>query len=289
MNTVSEQDIRDFWNGQPCGTNIVPPHDVTDDASFLGYLDEYDAFRYNREGHILTMFDRFDLRGKRVLEIGLGQGADSEHLIRRGALWSGIDLTPASIEIVGRRLRLKGLSFDRLELGSAVRMPFADHSFDYVYSFGVLHHVPDIAAAQSEIHRVLKPDGRALIMMYAKNSINYHLAIRLVRRVGLIGAIVASKVGMTLDPVTARHVALAQKQGVLNYLTFPNFLNRNTDGPDNAFSRVYDAKSLARDLPAFTVRWTEQDFLHAPPLPVAKLPMKFKRFGWHLWALLEPK
>jgi SAM-dependent methyltransferase len=289
MNTVSEQDIRDFWNGQPCGTNIVPPRDVTDDASFLRYLDEYDTFRYEREGHIQTMFDRFDFAGKRVLEIGLGQGADSEQLIRRGAIWSGIDLTPASIEIVGRRLRLKGLAFDRLELGSAVRMPFPDHAFDYVYSFGVLHHIPDITGAQSELHRVLKPDGQALIMLYARHSLNYHLAIRVVRRVGLLGAMVASRVGITLSPVTTRHVELARAHGVASYLTFPNFLNRNTDGPDNAFSRVYDDRSLASDFPAFAIRWTEQDFLHAPPLPAGRLPARFKRFGWHLWALLEPR
>lgn len=289
MDTVSEQDIRDFWNGQPCGTNIVPPHDLTDDASFLRYLDEYDSFRYDREGHILTMFDRFDLTGKRVLEIGLGQGADSERLIRRGAIWSGIDLTPASIEIVGRRLRLKQLEFDRLELGSAVHMPFADNSFDYVYSFGVLHHVPNIAGAQAEIHRVLNPGGQALIMMYAKHSINYQLAIRVVRRAGLIAAMVASKFGMKLGAVTERHVMLAKQQGLVKYLKFPNFLNRNTDGPDNAFSRVYDKRSLAEDFPSFRLRWAEQDFLHAPPLPVAKMPAKFKRLGWHLWALLDPK
>jgi ubiquinone/menaquinone biosynthesis C-methylase UbiE len=287
--SATEQEIREFWNSQPCGTNIVPPSDLRDDVEFLRYLARYDQFRYQREGHILSMLERFDFKDKSVLEIGLGQGADSERLIRKGAHWSGVDLTSASIEIVSRRLRLKGLSYGQLEQGSVLNLPFDDHSFDVVYSFGVLHHVPDIARAQAEIRRVLKPGGRALIMLYAERSLNYQVAIRVVRRAGLVAAFGLSKAGLVRDAVTKRHVELAQSQGLLNYLRFPNFLNRNTDGPDNAFSRVYDEDSLARDFSGFSVRWTEQDFLHAPPLPAPRLPQTFRKFGWHLWALLEPR
>lgn len=289
MNSVTEQDIRDFWNSQPCGTNIVPPTDVHDDDSFLAYLETYDQFRYSREGHILSMLERFDLTGKHVLEVGLGQGADSERLIRKGARWTGLDLTAASVEIVGRRLRLKNLPFERLEQGSVVKLPFPDASFDFVYSFGVLHHVPDIMSAQAEIRRVLKPGGQVLVMMYARPSVNFQLSIRLLRRVGLIGAFGLARLGVKIaNPVTARHVELAKAVGLRSYLQLPNFLNRNTDGPDNAFSRVYDPKSLAADFPSFRVVSTEQDFNHAPPIPADRLPRSLRKYGWHLWALLEP-
>ncbi len=288
MNSVTENEIRDFWNSQPCGTNVVPPPDVSDDEQFLRYLDRYDQYRYRTEGHILSMLERFDLRGKNVLEIGLGQGADSECLIGKGAAWSGVDLTPASVEIVSRRLRLKGLPFVRLEQGSVLALPFADHSFDLVYSFGVLHHVPDILGAQAEIRRVLKPGGQALIMLYARNSLNYHVSIRVVRRVGLVTVMIARKFGLRPGEVTERHLTLAKKEGLLRYMKFPNFLNRNTDGPDNAFSRVYTKESVAVDFPGFAIAWTEQDFLHAPPIPTKWLPRKLRRFGWHLWVLLKP-
>jgi ubiquinone/menaquinone biosynthesis C-methylase UbiE len=56
-------------------------------------------------------------------------------------------------------------------------LPFADDSFDMVFSHGGLHHVPEIKQAQSEIHRVLRPGGELVIMMYARWSLNYLMSI----------------------------------------------------------------------------------------------------------------
>ena len=64
-------------------------------------------------------------------------------------------------------------------------MPFPDNSFDIVFSHGVLHHIPDVLAAQKEIARVLKPGGRLIAMLYARRSLNYLLAISVVRRLGI--------------------------------------------------------------------------------------------------------
>ena len=103
--------------------------------------------------------DGIDFKGKQVLEIGLGQGADSEQIIRRGALWSGLDLTAESIDRVKTRLALRDLPHQSVQQGSVLKIPHADASFDLVISHGVLHHVPDIEAAQREIARVLRPGG----------------------------------------------------------------------------------------------------------------------------------
>ena len=86
-----------------------------------------------------------------MLEIGLGQGAESEQIIRRGARWSGLDLTRESVDRVAMRMTLRGLGYDDLRQGSALAIPWPDDSFDIVFSHGVLHHIPDIARAQSEI------------------------------------------------------------------------------------------------------------------------------------------
>jgi hypothetical protein len=88
-----------------------------------------------------------------------GQGAESEQLIRRGALWSGLDLTNESVERVRARLSLRGLPHEDLRQGSALRIPWPDSHFDVVFSHGVLHHVPDVKTAQAEIRRVLRPGG----------------------------------------------------------------------------------------------------------------------------------
>ena len=147
----TENEIRSFWDSHPCGETLVG-----------GLQDDYEAFnayddmRYSKEP-ILPELDQLIFDGKQVLEIGLGQGADSEQLIRRGARWTGIDLTPESVSRVKTRLELRKLPFEGLVNGSALEMPFEDNRFDLVYSFGVLHHIPDIGQAQREIHRVLRP------------------------------------------------------------------------------------------------------------------------------------
>src|SRR5205085_10626994 len=120
----------------------------------------------------LTNLDRIDFAAKRVLEIGLGQGADGEQIVRRGGIYSGVDLTDESVKRVKMRFELKGLSYDRIEQASALELPFGDDSFDIVFSHGVLHHIPEIKPAQREIARVLKPDGRLIAMLYAKRSLN---------------------------------------------------------------------------------------------------------------------
>ena len=101
--------------------------------------------------------DALDVKGLKVLEIGLGQGAESEQLIRRGARWTGLDLTSESVRRVQIRLELHDLDYDDIWQGSATHIPADDASFDLVFSHGVLHHVPDILAAQAEVQRILSP------------------------------------------------------------------------------------------------------------------------------------
>ena len=102
--------------------------------------------------------------------------------------WSGVDLTAESVERVRTRLTLRELPYEELRQGSVLDLPFADDTFDMVFSHGVLHHVPDIKQAQSEIHRVLRPGGELVIMLYARWSLNYLVSIALIRRAALLAA-----------------------------------------------------------------------------------------------------
>jgi SAM-dependent methyltransferase len=243
------------------------------------------------ESHIPACLDALGVSGKRVLEIGLGQGADSESLIRRGARWSGVDLTGESVERVRTRLTLRELPFDDLKQGSVLDLPFEDNSFDMVFSHGVLLVVPDIAGAQKEIHRVLRPGGELVIMMYARWSLNYLVAIGLVRRAALLAAFPLAKAGLLkADPdggMLAAHLDNANKIGLGHYLRLKEFINYNTDGPGNPHALVYDAKRIEQDFPSFRITRTYKRFMHAPPLPVHGLPGG-NLMGWHLWAHLSP-
>ena len=62
-----------------------------------------------------------------------------------------------------------GLS-SKLNIGNAEILSFEDESFDFVYSWGVLHHSPNTRKCFDEIYRVLRPGGKAKIMIYHKYS-----------------------------------------------------------------------------------------------------------------------
>ena len=93
---MNEAEIRAFWNADPCGDSQVGGLRRQFAGDHLEFFERYDAYRYAHEGHILACLDAIDFQRKKVLEIGLGQGADSEQIVRRGARWSGIDLTAES-------------------------------------------------------------------------------------------------------------------------------------------------------------------------------------------------
>ena len=282
---MTEEQIRDFWESHPCGEGLVDALDSGERDAFEAFFLRYDRHRYGLERHIPRCLDAVGFEGKRVLEIGLGQGADAEQIIRRGGRWSGVDLTPESVERVRVRLAHRKLPFDQLRQGSVLDLPFPDDAFDLVFSHGVLHHVPDILRAQGEIARVLRPGGELVVMLYARRSLNYQVSIRILRRLGLTALYLTGA-----DPagILGAHVRQAREMGLREYLRMEHFLHRNTDGPGNPYSRVYDLSDVRRDFPSFTVVRAHKHFMHAPPLPVSGLPLE-RWLGWHLWVHLRPR
>ena len=284
-----EPTIEEFWNSHPCGEEQVRQLDATSVGDYQRFFDVYDAMKYGLERHIPECLSGLNVAGQRLLEIGPGEGAESERLIREGARWSGVDLTAESVARVRTRLALRGLPFDELRHGSVRSLPFGDDTFDMVFSHGVLHHVPDIAHAQREIHRVLRPDGELVVMVYARWSLNYLVAIGAVRR----AAVLAAYPFMRRRPLDETrlldaHIRNAREVGLRNYLAMRTFIHANTDGPNNPYSRVYDRTRLERDFSSFTVTKTYKRYMHAPPLPVHGLPGG-SLAGWHLWAHLRPR
>ena len=109
------------------------------------------------------------LAGKEVLEIGCGMGFHTELMTRAGARVTAVDLSPTSVEATRRRLELKGLSARIIE-GDAEKLPFENGSFDFVWSWGVIHHSSRTGRVVRQIARVLRPDGECRIMVYNRAS-----------------------------------------------------------------------------------------------------------------------
>lgn len=161
---TQKQAVHDFWNEAACGEDLYLPR-----ADRAGY-DAQARIRYQLEPFIDELARFADTRGKRVLEIGVGLGADHQRFAEAGALLHGLDLTERAIAYTRARLHAFGLS-SVLMVGDAENLAFPDDSFDVVYSWGVLHHSPDTRKAIAEVHRVLKPSGSARIMIYHKWSL----------------------------------------------------------------------------------------------------------------------
>ena len=287
---MNETEVSEFWNAHPCGDHIVGGLHGEFADDYERFFAAYDAWRYDQEGHIPACLDRFDFRDKQVLEVGLGQGAEAEQLIRRGASWSGLDLTRESVERVGTRLELRALRYDSLRQGTALDIPWPDDSFDVVFSHGVLHHIPDVHTAQAEIHRVLRPGGTLIAMLYARRSLNYQVSIRVVRRsiLAMVYPLRRTRLLRKAPPILRQHLDNAEREGLRRYLQLDAFTHRSTDGPLNPYARVYSPREVEDDFPNFKLVDTFTRYMHAPPLPVRRLPAE-RWLGWHLWVRLQAR
>ncbi|MBI5403300.1 MAG: class I SAM-dependent methyltransferase [Ignavibacteriae bacterium] len=281
-------DIKDFWQKNPCGSDFIEKSD------WKIFFREYDEFKYKIEPHIIDNLDSIDWKNKRVLEIGLGQGAEAQRIIERGAIYYGIDLTEESVFRVKKRFEINNLGYESVSVMNAEKIGYEDGFFDIVFSHGVIHHSPDIGIIIGEIFRVLKKNGTAIIMLYHKNSVNYRISINIIRRAGIFLLYIPgfSKIisKLTGEPVERlkKHKENIKKSG-LSYLKMSNFIHKSTDGPDNIFSSVFtknDSKKMFEEFSdiRFSVHYI--NLRHVPFLLI--LPKKIKKileskYGWHLW------
>jgi SAM-dependent methyltransferase len=110
-----------------------------------------------------TGLTREDLAGKLVLDVGCGMGRYAEVVSRWGARVVGIDLS-AAVEAAAKNLATYPATIFQADVFS---LPFADESFDFIYSLGVLHHTPNCEQAFKQLPRLMKPGGGIAIWLYS--------------------------------------------------------------------------------------------------------------------------
>lgn len=158
MNESLKNRVKSHWETEVCVTR-----NLADDVA------RYERNRAAFEPFIAEFADYGAYAGRQVPEIGIGGGADYTKFLEAGAHIQGIDLTEAAVAYVRERLARQGRS-GNVRTADAENLPFADGTFDLVYSYGVLHHSPDTERALAEAYRVLKPGGELKVMVYSDFS-----------------------------------------------------------------------------------------------------------------------
>lgn len=288
-NSQLKERVRAFWQANPCGVKFAdaPP-------GSRRFYELVEAHRYTKEWHIPMAADFKSARGLKVLEIGCGLGTDGAQFAEAGAEYTGVDLTEAAVDLARKRFELFNLS-GKFRTADAENLDFPDESFDLVYSHGVLHHTPETAKAIREIHRVLRPGGRAMVMLYHRDSYNYRVNISILRRAG--AGLLQSESGVKLvhrimgEPLDSlRDHARLLKTEKDSYLKPAEFLSQNTDGAGNPLARVYSRKEARELFKDFSEVELKTYFLNKRWLPVIGklLPRSIEErlasyWGWHLW------
>ncbi|MGZ4754758.1 MAG: class I SAM-dependent methyltransferase [Acidimicrobiia bacterium] len=157
--------VKDFWEGHVNNEYYTDAARASDE-----YFREIEERRYATHYHLAELFASLAGSHGKLLEVGCGIGVDSIQLAKCGFDVTAVDLTENALEVAREFAKRSGVTID-FRLGNAEGLDFPDETFDAVYSFGVLHHTPDIEKAVEEVHRVLKPGGTAYVMLYARDSV----------------------------------------------------------------------------------------------------------------------
>ena len=161
--------VREYWNSHVHDWKVAKHP-----AGTLEFFREIEDYRFEKLEYLDRIIPFDGYRGKQVLDVGCGVGNDLTRFAKGGAQVVGIDLAEHSIE-----LARKNFDFRRLNATFVVmdgeEMQFPDDSFDFVYCHTVLHFTPNPERMIREIHRVLRPNGQAIIMTVNKKSWMFHL------------------------------------------------------------------------------------------------------------------
>ncbi len=127
-------------------------------------LDSANGTTESQDGFALkTGLGPADVRGRLVLDAGVGAGRYTEVMARWGAEVVGVDLTRAVDAAAENLRRWPGVHLVQADIFA---LPFRDETFDLAYSIGVLHHTPDTAAAFRRVAAVVKKGGQLAVYVY---------------------------------------------------------------------------------------------------------------------------
>ena len=162
-------------------TEISSYYDEMNDIMSMGMIKRWHKFMMKKLG---------DLEGKKCLDVGTGTGEIAFLMASRGGNVTGIDLTPAMIELAEKKMTEKNLPKADLMVGDALDLPFEEGTFDCVTSGYMLRNVNDVQKAIDEMYRVLDHGGKVVVAEMAtpdNRFIRYFYNLYMKNRVQKIG------------------------------------------------------------------------------------------------------
>ena len=188
--------------------------------------------------------------------MGCGAGTDLMRFAQSGANVTGIDLSSASVLLAKERLNLYKLKGDLVNC-DAENIPYKDNTFDFVYSWGAIHHTPNPEKAISEIYRVTKSGGEICVMLYHRYSL---VSLQMYLMFGLF----ALKPFRNIEDILAKHhESLGTKAYTVGEVC-------------QMFSMLKDLKVDVR-VTSYDLRYSRDKFL---PMWVGKVIPQC--FGWNI-------
>jgi ubiquinone/menaquinone biosynthesis C-methylase UbiE len=162
--TINE--VENYWDSRPC--NIKHSNA---EVGTIEYFNEVERRKYFVEPHIIDFANFDNWSRKQVLEVGCGIGTDAVNFARNGAVYTGVELSNESLSLAKKRFELFELTGTFLK-GNAEELDnvLEDVKYDLIYSFGVLHHTPNLSLALKQIRNYCHEKSKVKIMVYASNS-----------------------------------------------------------------------------------------------------------------------
>jgi SAM-dependent methyltransferase len=208
------------------------------------FLSDVKTFMPWNEIPFDPLIDFASLSKKDVLEIGVGNGSHAQLISAFAGSFTGIDLTNYAVQSTRKRLQLLRPDDHKARIirMDAERMDFPDNSFDFVWSWGVIHHSANTRKILEEIHRVLRPGGSATTMVYFRNAWNYYIMG------GLFAGVFKGSLFSTRSLHNTRQKFV--DGAIARYYTIPEWRSLTSDLFAIEDVRIYGSKSELLPMPS---------------------------------------
>ena len=262
-------DVINFWTENPLFNDEINSTPGTKE-----WFEQLDAIQVNDVylDHIDFFIPHLN-PSQNLLDVGCGPGFWTRQLTKRNLNYTGVDLSAHAVELAKKGQQIYGYNGE-LQVGNAEELPFADSSFDYIHSIGVIHHTPNTQKCIDEFFRVLKPGGSGICGVYYKNVILRN-SILLTCALGLMKLFSLGLSGRGRESMSSAAT--------------PEDLVRLYDGAANPVGKAYSKAELVQMFQKFKLEGTQLFYFPARALKIKLPKWLHSRLSFYLGLMIAIK